>query len=193
MHTTLLQWLLASALSLSPDRNHEAIAEAIHTVVTDQQPLFANDTSRQRTAALLIAVNFREGSLIPEIRGDKNKKGDFTSFCSMQIHLPFGAKTPEGWTGDELAEDPVKCVTVGLRMLRQSAHMCPKHPVAFYASGPGACTNTRAQKISNDRMFIAARLVKEVQWPEEHAAAEPASWGVSPSLHASRMFWSYPD
>ena len=191
MHTKLAQWLLQAALFLSPDRNHFPLVTAIDQVLSEQNPIFANDPNKQRTAALVLAVNFREGSLIPSIRGDKDKNGNFTSFCSMQIHLPYGAKTEEGWTGEELAADPVKCVTVGVRMLRVSRNLCPKHPVAFYAEGVDnrACTSPRAQRISNDRMFIAHRLIKEVKWSEEHASAQPTLWPVHTQMHFLRMFW----
>lgn len=138
----------------------------MNQVIAAQDPLFKNDPLKQKTASLIMAVSFREGSLQPSIKGDKDKAGKFTSFCTMQIHLPFGAKTSEGWTGDELVEDAKKCIIVGVRMLRESMRMCPKHPIAFYAEGKNTetCTSSRAQKISNDRMFIAARLVKEVPW-----------------------------
>lgn len=190
MQSMLATWLLAAATSLSPNRNHEALTQAIEKVLTDQAPLFAKDENRQRSAALLLAINFREGSLIPNIKGDKDKRGNFTSFCSMQIHLPYGAKTEEGWTGEELVEDPVKCITVGVRMLRISMKVCPKHPVAFYAEGVDqrTCDSVRAQRISNDRMFLAQRLVKGVQWPEEqHASAQPPLRSVPPRLYASRL------
>ena len=57
-------------------------------------------------------------------------------------------------------KDPEACVRVAMTMLRESMRICPAHPVAFYAVGPGACTNARAQKISRDRMWLAARLAK---------------------------------
>lgn len=192
MPTQLAQWITAAALSLSPHRNHDPLAEAISSVLLAQEPLFKGDTTRQRSASLVLAVNFREGSLITDIKGDKNKKGVFTSFCSMQINIQPGNRTEEGWTGEELAENPVKCVIVGVRMLRQSMRMCPKHPVAFYAEGIDyrACASPRAQRISNDRMFIAQKLVKGVKWPEEeYASAESPLWAVPPRMHASRMFW----
>lgn len=109
----------------------------------------------------------------------------------MQINLPNGARTEEGWTGEDLVEDPVKCVTVGFRMLRNSMRMCPSHPVAFYAEGVDkrACSSARAQRISNDRMFIAQKLVKEVQWPEDHVPAEPYLWPVPHRVHPPRLFW----
>lgn len=182
----LVHWLLAAMLHLAPNRDHVALANAINSVVQAQAPLFKDDATKQRTAALLTAINFREGSLRPAIKGDKDKAGNFTSFCSMQIHLPFGAKTAEGWTGEELVEDPVKCITVGMRMLRESMRMCPKYPVAFYAEGRdiSTCDSSRAQKISNDRMFLAGRLVKEIRWEGDDASAQSSLRPVPASVRA---------
>ncbi len=181
----LVHWLLAAMLHLAPNRDHAPLVEAMNKVITEQAPLFKNDPLKQRTAALLVSINFREGSLRPDIMGDK-QNGKFTSFCSMQIHLPFGGKSPEGWTGEDLVADPVKCITVGMRMLRESMRMCPKHPVAFYAEGQGikTCDSIRAQRISNDRMFLASRLVKEVEWASDDTSAQPALRTVPPPMHA---------
>ena len=62
----------------------------------------------------------------------------------------------------DLAKDPEACIRVGMTMLRESMRVCPAHPIAFYASGPGGCDNARAQRISRDRLAIAQRLVREV-------------------------------
>jgi len=190
----LASWLLATMILLAPNRDHRVLAAAMANVINSQPALFKNDPTKQRTAALISAINFREGSLQPGVKGDKDKNGKFTSFCSMQIHLPFGAKTLEGWTGEELVGDPEKCITVGLRMLRESMRMCPKHPVAFYAEGRDlkTCDSPRAQKISNDRMFLAARLVKEVPWVEEDVRTstdrpEPALWAIPAAVYAPRL------
>ena len=128
-------------LSLAPGRDHTANAAAIADVVLDERPLFANDESRLRTAALVVAIAFRESSFRNDVT---SPQGDA---CMMQIN-----RRPE------LTRDPRACVRVAMTMLRESFRMCPKHPIAFYASGPGACTNERAQRISRDRMAIAARL-----------------------------------
>lgn len=185
----LESWLLAAMLLFAPNRDHTIMASAMTRVVTEQPALFKNDINKQRTAALLVAVSFREGSLLPVVRGDKNKRGDFTSFCAMQIHMPDKAqKTVEGWSGEDLVEDPAKCFTVGLRMLRESVRTCPKHPVAFYAEGRtlATCQSSRAQKISNDRMFLAARLVKEVPWMLDGTTETESSLrSVPPPMHAS--------
>lgn len=199
MDKLLLAWLLAAMTHLAPNRDHNPLANAVGNVVTREQALFKDDPKKLKTASLVTAVLFREGSLTPGIKGDKDKAGHFTSFCPMQIHLPYGAKTAEGWTGEDLVtdreEDPVpaieKCVTVGMRMLRESMRMCPKHPIAFYAEGKDlkTCESPRAQRISNDRMFLAGRLVKEVKWPEDAPVAQPDVREVPAGMHTPRMLW----
>jgi hypothetical protein len=160
----LLAWVVAASTLLAPNGPHAPLAEAIAARVEAEAPLFKGDDDRRKTAAFLIAIAFRESSLRPNAVGD-HVAGKPTSFCAFQIHLPFGAKTGEGWTGADLAEDPDKCVTVALRMLRQSMQACSAHPLAYYASGPSGCENVRAQRISRDRLAIAQRLLRDVRVP----------------------------
>ncbi len=140
---TVLFFILAAMSSLSPGREHIENATAIAGVVLDEPPLFRDDVSRLKTAALVVAIAFRESSFRNEVKSKTN------DHCMMQVN-----RRPD------LAEDPAKCVRVAMTMLRESMRMCPDHPIAFYASGPGACSNERAKRISNDRMAIAKRLAK---------------------------------
>ncbi len=168
--TTLLAWVLAASTTLVPGRSHDDLASAIATRVEAEQPLFKGDTDRLKTASLLLAISFRESTLRADAVGDM-KHGKATSFCAFQINLPFGKKTAEGWTGDDLVQDPDKCVTAAMHMIRVSMKICPEHPLAFYAEGPRGCTSKRAQAISRDRLAIAQRLVRDVKVTEE----EPVS------------------
>ncbi len=127
--------------SLAPGRDHAANGTAIAEVVLSEPPLFKRDDDRRKTAALVVAIAFRESSFRNDVT---SKRGDA---CMMQVN-----RRPE------LASDPVACVRVAMAMLRESMRMCPEYPVAFYASGPGACSNERAKRISNDRMRIAKSL-----------------------------------
>ncbi len=137
----LLFFVLAAMASLAPGRDHAEAGTAIARVVLAEPPLFRDDESRRKTAALVVAIGFRESSL----RNDVKSKTD--DHCMMQVN-----RRPD------LALDVEKCVRVALAMLRESMRMCPEHPIAFYASGPGACSNARAQRISRDRMALAKRL-----------------------------------
>ncbi|CAN5853744.1 hypothetical protein BH11MYX4_BH11MYX4_53510 [soil metagenome] len=193
----LLAWVVAASTLLAPNRQHEQLASAIAARAEAEAPLFKGDDDRRRTSAFLVAIAFRESSLQANAVGD-HVAGKPTSFCAFQIHLPFGARTAEGWTGADLAEDAEKCVTIAMRMLRQSMQMCPAHPLAFYASGPSGCENVRAQRISRDRLAIAQRLLRDVRVPvttteadspEEVAPAPPASSvAVRPAAARPRRF-----
>jgi len=140
-----LAFVLAAMLSLAPKRDHAELASAIATAVDESAPLFRDDDDRRRTSALLVAMAFRESTF----RNDVVSKT--RDYCAFQIN-----RRPD------LAKDPLACARVALVMVRESMRVCPAHPIAFYAEGPGACTSERAQKISRDRMAIAARLVRTV-------------------------------
>lgn len=159
---TILSLVLAAALAIAPGRDHAAFARAVAAAVDASEPLFKDDADKRKTAALLVAVAYREGSIGLDIVGDRNAKNAPTSFCTFQIHLPDGALTIEGWSGEDLRTDIDKCAVVGLRRLRDSFRSCKAHPIAVYASGPGGCANARAQRISADRLALAHRLLAEV-------------------------------
>jgi hypothetical protein len=146
----VLPFVLAAMTQLAPGRDHAALADAIARVVDREPPLFANDDDRRRTAALLVAVAFRESTLHADAVGDGG-----TSFCAFQIHRSAGGSR-------ELLDAPERCVQMGFAILRTSVKTCSSHPVAWYASGPAGCTNPRAQRISRDRMALAAYLVRVV-------------------------------
>jgi hypothetical protein len=159
---TTLAWVLAAMALLAPERDHAELGGAIARVVEAEAPLFRDDEDRKRTAALVIAVAFREGSLGLHVEGDR-RAGKPTSWCSLQINLSPGMRTREGWTGEDLRDDAVKCVTVGMRLLRDSLRACPRVPLGVYAVGPLGCSDARAARISRDRVALAARLLREVQ------------------------------
>lgn len=148
----LLSFVIAAAAALVPNVDHDAVDRAIAQVVTDQPAIFTDDTDRRKTAALMIAVAFRESTFRLDAIGDQGR-----SHCAFQINLPGSSKTAEGWSGAELRTDAFRCVTVGLRMLRESVRIDPVFPVAFYARGPRWRTE-EARRISRDRMAIAKRL-----------------------------------
>jgi hypothetical protein len=152
--TSLLAFVLAAMRILAPDRDHAELGAAIAEVVEAEAPLFAEDADRTKTAALVVAVAFREGSLRLRVEGDL-RGGKPTSFCTMQIHRSSGGST-------ELNDDPSACIRAGLAMLRTSSRVCRAHPVAWYAEGPKGCTSPRAQRISRDRLWLARRVLAEV-------------------------------
>jgi len=160
MSSILQTFLLAGALHLDPaqTKDYEAITTAIANVVARERPLFRNDDDRFRTASLVEAMAWREGSLRLKVQGDCDKskpgepcKGKPHSFCTMQIHDTSGGT-------EALNDDPEACIKKAMDMIRESMRMCADAPIAFYASGPGACTNTRALAISRDRVALSRRI-----------------------------------
>lgn len=142
---SVVEFVLAGMLLLSPTKDHRPNAVAIATAIDAEQPLFKDDASKLKTAALVVAVAFRESSF------DNSAKSPTHDACMMQIN-----RRPD------LADDPIECVRVGLAMLRESMRMCPAHPVAFYAEGPRGCESPRAQRISRDRLAVAHWLAANV-------------------------------
>ena len=170
MSPSLLAFVLAGANYLDPTHDHSAIAEAITSVVESERPLFADDADKRRTASLVLAVAWREGSLRTRVLGDCEQKTEAGvciakphSFCTMQIHDSSGG-TPA------LNDDPAKCIRTGLAMLRTSFRSCSTHPIAWYASGPSGCTNARAQRISRDRLALAQRVFRAATDARKEAA-----------------------
>ena len=143
LYWTVLAMMLRLSPSDQPMARHGALATAITIVVVEEGPLFANDADLERTAALLVAVAFRESSLTASILGDGGR-----SVCAMQIH-----------GGDpSLNDDAVACVRTGHRMLKTSVRVDRANPVAFYARGP-RFESEEARRISRDRMALARSLV----------------------------------
>ena len=103
--SALFPWIMAASTLLAPLREHGRLAMAIASRVEAAPPLFKGDDDRRRTSALLVAIAFRESSLRADAVGD-HRGGKPTSFCAFQINLPWGAKTAEGWTGEDLIADP---------------------------------------------------------------------------------------
>src|SRR5437899_11003876 len=97
--STLLSWVLAASTMLVPNGQHDVLGGASASRVEQEPPLFRGDDDRLKTASLLVAMGFREATLKHDAVGDM-RRGKPTSFCAFQIHLPWGSKTSEGWTGD---------------------------------------------------------------------------------------------
>jgi hypothetical protein len=148
---TILPFVLAAMTQLAPGRDHTELAGAIARAVESNRPLFANDADRRRTAALLVAVAYRESTFVPDAIGDKGE-----SFCAFQIHRSAGGSPA-------LLGNVDACVRTGFALLRTSLRICPSAPIAWYASGPLGCGNNRARRISRDRMNLAAYLVGQVR------------------------------
>ncbi len=142
MRALILIWMT----TLAPGRDHTSLATAIDDVVREHGPLFKGELGAMRTAALMTAIAFRESSLRVDVVGDKGR-----SVCAFQV-----------LHGDKaLLTDARACADAGYRILAASIATCPAYPVAVYAEGPAGCASPRAQRISNDRMWLAGKLAKQ--------------------------------
>ena len=81
--SVLFTWVVAASSLLAPARQHDELARAIANRVEAEAPLFKDDEDRRRTAALLVAIAFRESSLRAAAVGD-HVGGKPTSFCAFQ-------------------------------------------------------------------------------------------------------------
>jgi hypothetical protein len=117
------------------------LADAIDVEVVE--PLFEHDASLRKTKSLYASIAFRESTCSLSARGDHGK--------SLGAFQELNA--PEAIIGDARAQ-----VRGAIKWLSWSVRYCPAFPVSGFARGPRACTNPRAQAISNDRMFVAKEI-----------------------------------
>lgn len=142
-----LAWSLTSKIPgpVPPDIA-KALAEA-----SIERPLFAGASGDRQSAATMEGIaRYESGNR--QVYGDcKDKPPGWpgcgkdagarlgepngpTSFCFMQIHLPNGAKTAEGWTGEDLMKDPLKCARAAREIIRRSILASPAgEPLLQYA------------------------------------------------------------
>ena len=148
---TLYWYVLALMASLAPSENavyrHGRLASAIAIGLDAEAPLYSNDDSRHRTAALLVAVAYRESGLNPMATGDNGR-----SFGAFQNHASSGGSPV-------LLEDTEQSVRRALSMLRQSIRIDRANPVSWYARGP-RYQSEEARRISRDRVRLAEKLAR---------------------------------
>jgi hypothetical protein len=165
---TKLAWILAAMQFLLPRymKPSQTIAQAIETAATES-PVFKGEDGWKLTAATMIGVSYHESGF-RQLHGDCKglppgdprcgKEGTTpTSFCFMQVHLPDGARTKEGWTGEDLMTDPLKCARAGRNALLASIKESPvDEPLLRYAGGDTRMARTRWQ--------AAKRLVHQLPY-----------------------------
>lgn len=146
--TSLLPFVIAAMTAIAPTRDHSELGGAIARVVESELPLFADDEDRRRTASLIVAISFRESSFRNDVVSRTN------DFCHLQVN-----------GRPDLAKDAEACTRVAMAMLRTSMRICPKSPLGWYAVGgppERACTSPRGLRISNDRLWLARRILAMV-------------------------------
>ena len=130
------------------------LASAASDQIAAQGPLFASDTDGTLSAAIVAVTMWEESAFRMSARGDSGR-----SYCAFQVMLG-NAKTREGWTGKDLAGDPVKCATVGYRLLKASVASKCKAPLAVYVAGH--CSSKAGHAISTRRMTKARKLWTDI-------------------------------
>ena len=146
LYAIVLTMCSALVPSSDPVFRHGRLATAIVKVLETREPLFRGDADRKKTAALLVAIAFRESTLDVAAIGDHGH-----SFCAFQIHASNGGTFA-------LCESTEECVERAYDTLKVSFRYDPQHPVAFYARGPNGFASIEAQRLSNDRMALAKNL-----------------------------------
>jgi len=138
---TLLEFVLAAMTALSPHSDHTELGTAIARVVETEGCLVTGTNCERRSAALALAVGYRESGYKLDAVGDHGR-----SVCAFQI---LG--------GDRaLLTDAHLCALEGYRRLRASLQAC-RGSIAMYASG--SCGSARGKSIDADRKRLAARIL----------------------------------
>ncbi len=78
--------------------------------------------------------------------------------------MPGGSRTREGYSGDDLVSDPLKCARVVVRLVKTSIQLGPTDcELCFYARGRDTA---EARRISKHRTELVHRLL-DIPAPEE--------------------------
>lgn len=133
-------WVLAAATFLAPHRTIDAVAREWTRAIESEAPLFESDATHIETAAILVAVGFRESSF-RDVVSSTNDHGYF------QLH-----------DRADLIGHPYEQAKEALRMIRASLQHCGG--LQDYVGG--GCKNARATRISNDRLALAGKLLASV-------------------------------
>ena len=182
MSITLLEYVFACLVFLVPARpaiQHVPLAVAITKAVNESDPLFRDDgpaeidgielPAKNRTAALMAAVAYRESTARPSAAGDCRGlppgSPDCTpakarSFGAFQQWIDPGNHSVSGLRGIELLGRVDLQANDALEMLHQSFRACREYPLAWYAHGRNAreaCEDKRSQMLSNERLWYARK------------------------------------
>lgn len=158
----LSAWVTRASSHASGGQRHlsQPVADAMAEAAL-ANPILAEDRAIMSVASIEVSLAWYEtgGQLVNDPSGS-NDHGN--SACWAQVYLPNGARTLEGWTGAELRADPKKCARVAVRLIKASLLSSPT------CNGCGLVTYARghdtpeARRLSQTRMGLAERLMKEV-------------------------------
>jgi len=158
----LIAWGLTASLVASDGARKlsSSILSAMADAALDN-PVVSGDDGPRVTMGYEIAIAWFESANGTLLIGDGH-----SSYCWGQVYLPNGAHTREGFSGDELVRDPLKCAKVVVRIVKTSIQAGPADcPMCFYARGR---VTEEARRLSRHRTDLIKRLL-EVPLPEEQA------------------------
>lgn len=152
---TLAEWIIAASVLASSGQRKISprTAEAMATAADGDYAM----------AAIEVSLAWFEGANLQDPRGSGIGNSDHgQSWCWGQVYLPGNGRTVEGWTGPQLAEDPLKCARVVVRLVKQSmlaSPACDGCGLTVYARGRDT---EEGRRLSRARMALAQRLMREV-------------------------------
>jgi hypothetical protein len=155
----LVAWGLAASLVASNGARRlsstllEAMADAALA-----NPVTSGDEGTRVTMAYEVAIAWFESGNLGGAIGDGH-----SSYCWGQIYLPNGARTREGYSGDDLVSDAMKCATVVVRLVKMSIQAGPPDcTLCFYARGR---VSDEARRMSQHRVDLVKKLLDMVPAP----------------------------
>ena len=159
---------------------YQQIAETIVDVVwdEDEEPLFPGRLGRFRTAALVVAVANYESGLRRDVLScaGAHSRGSGVDSGALQVRLPRGAFTAEGWTAEEVCGDLGKQFRSGLHLMQRSFRACSKeaadHRLSAFTSG--RCDSVIGGATSKPRMASGRRLFERMPPPVEEGISSPS-------------------
>jgi hypothetical protein len=160
----LIAWGLTASLVASGGQRK--LSSSILSAMADaalENPVVSGDDGPRVTMGYEVAIAWFESANGTLLIGDGH-----ASYCWGQVYLPNGARTREGYSGDELVRDPGKCAKVVVRLVKTSIQAGPSDcTLCFYARGR---VTDEARRISGHRLDLIRRLL-DVPLPEDDSLA----------------------
>ena len=135
---------LLTALGLQ-DGSALDLARDVRAVALAEEPLFAGDDARWRTALLLAVWTYRESA-------GQSVLGDHGAACgAMQLH----ALARQGVTCEAMLTDRRVALAAGLSWMRHMRDVCGSVPAGLRAYASGSCAGTpRARDLVRARCAL---------------------------------------
>ena len=160
----LIAWGLTASLVASGGARK--LSSSILAAMADaalENPVASGEDGPRVTMGYQVAIAWFESANGTMVIGDGH-----ASYCWGQVYLPNGARTREGYTGDELVRDPAKCAKVVVRLVKTSIQAGPPDcTLCFYARGR---VTDEARRISGHRLDLIRRLL-DVPLPQDDSLA----------------------